>query len=75
MKDFLKKQLDQFRGHVDYFRMEETDRRILTAEREMIRAYATWQALLAARRAEVRAKEETAHMIRDERRKFEYVLK
>lgn len=48
-----------------WFRMSEIDRRIKRAERDLVRAHALWQSLLAAKAAQDQSVAETEAMVRE----------
>ena len=74
MKPIMKVRND-FQRQVRWSRMSEIDRNILQAERDMIRAHARWQALLAAKKADEIARAEIGTMIQNEYHRFNFDTK
>ena len=65
LKPFRKIRND-VRRQIAWSRMTEVERHIIQAERDMIRAHARWQSLLAARDADERARADIKVMINEE---------
>jgi predicted ribonuclease YlaK len=53
-----------------YNRLSDMDKRILRAEIEMKQSYAKWQALLAAKDAEIRSFEAASKMVAEKYKEF-----
>jgi cellobiose-specific phosphotransferase system component IIA len=65
MKIIYNKIRNDFEHQRRWFQMSEIDRRIKRAERDLVRAHALWQSLLAAKEAENRSIADTEAMVRD----------
>jgi len=74
MKPIMKVRND-FQRQVRWSRMSEIDRNILMAEKEMVRAHARWQSLLAAKKADEIARAESRNMIQNEYHRFNFETK
>ena len=71
LKPFIKVR-DDFQRQVRWSRMSDYDRNILMAEKEMVRAHARWQSLLAAKKADEIARAESRNMIQNEYDRFNF---
>jgi cellobiose-specific phosphotransferase system component IIA len=66
----LKKIWAEIQRQYNWGRMDEIDRRIARAERDMILAHAEWQSLLAAKKADEQARQESQLMIKQVHARF-----
>ena len=71
LKPFIKVR-DDFQRQMRWSRMSDYDRNILMAEKEMVRAHARWQSLLAAKKADEIARAESRNMIQNEYDRFNF---